>query len=121
MALPGFKNMDVDGLLSLRDDIDRQLGRKRRELQQQLARLGIATGGGGPRRTGVRTSSLRGRKVAPKYRGPAGETWAGRGQRPRWLVALIKQGRKISEFAIAKSGGGRKKRSVAKKSRKKRR
>ena len=52
-------------------------------------------------------------------RGPAGETWAGRGARPRWLTALIKEGRKIDEFAINKSAAVRKG-AVAKKSRRKR-
>ena len=51
---------------------------------------------------------MKGRKVAPKYRGPGGETWAGRGARPRWLTALMKQGRKIDEFAINKSEAARK-------------
>ena len=43
-------------------------------------------------------------KVAPKYRNPAKptETWAGRGQPPRWLAAELKKGRKLAEFAIAK-------------------
>ena len=48
------------------------------------------------------SGSLRGRKVAPKYRNPhnPGETWTGRGMKPRWLVELIEQGRDMQEFAI---------------------
>lgn len=38
--------------------------------------------------------------VAPKYRGPGGETWSGRGLTPRWLSALIAQGKSKEEFAI---------------------
>ena len=38
--------------------------------------------------------------VAAKYRGPNGESWTGRGLAPRWLSALIAQGRKKEEFAI---------------------
>ncbi len=47
-------------------------------------------------------SKLAGRKVKPKYRNPANksETWAGRGKQPRWLVAAIKGGKKIQDFAI---------------------
>jgi len=41
-------------------------------------------------------------KVAPKYRGPDGETWSGRGLSPRWLVALEKQGKKRDSFLIKK-------------------
>jgi DNA-binding protein H-NS len=41
-------------------------------------------------------------KVAPKYRNPANpkETWAGRGQQPRWLAAETARGRKLEEFLI---------------------
>jgi DNA-binding protein H-NS len=38
--------------------------------------------------------------VAPKYRGPNGETWSGRGLTPRWLATLVAQGRKKEDFAI---------------------
>jgi DNA-binding protein H-NS len=49
---------------------------------------------------GGRRSAMKARTVPPKYRGPGGETWAGRGARPRWLAALLKEGRKLEEFAI---------------------
>jgi len=114
-----LKTMDVEALLSLRADIDKRLGQKRNELEQQLSRLGSETNGRAARAWG-RRSSMKGRKVAPKFRGPGGETWAGRGARPRWLAALIKQGHKLEEFAINKSAAARKV-SVAKKSRRKRR
>ena len=39
--------------------------------------------------------------VAAKYRGPNGETWSGRGQAPKWLAALVAQGRKRDEFLIS--------------------
>lgn len=38
--------------------------------------------------------------VAPKFRGPNGEVWSGRGLMPRWLSALVAQGRNKAEFAI---------------------
>ena len=38
--------------------------------------------------------------VPAKYRGLDGETWSGRGLTPRWLAALVKQGRAKEEFAI---------------------
>ena len=42
-------------------------------------------------------------KVAPKYRNPdnPAETWAGRGQQPKWLASRIAQGRKLEDFLIA--------------------
>lgn len=39
-------------------------------------------------------------KVAPKFRGPGGETWSGRGLMPRWLSTLVEQGRSKEEFSI---------------------
>lgn len=39
-------------------------------------------------------------KIAPKYRDEAGNTWTGRGLKPRWLTAALAAGRKIEEFAI---------------------
>jgi DNA-binding protein H-NS len=58
-------------------------------------------------------SALKGMKVPPKYRSSSGETWAGRGARPRWLVAAIKGGKKLDDFLIDKSArkGRRKRRS----------
>lgn len=47
-----------------------------------------------------RASNLTGKKVAVKYRDGDGNTWTGRGNRPRWLAAALAAGRKIDEFAI---------------------
>jgi DNA-binding protein H-NS len=111
--------MDVDALLALRADIDKRLIQKRSELEKQLSRLGAESGGAARNsRTGLaRRSALKGRKVPPKYRGPGGETWAGRGARPRWLSALIRQGRKLDEFAIDKALVARKGRKARRKKR----
>jgi DNA-binding protein H-NS len=120
MPARSLKGMDVDALLSMRAEIDKKLEEKRSELEKQLSRLGIESNGrlalSGAGRG--RRSAMKGRKVSPKYRGPGGETWAGRGARPRWLAALLKQGRRIEEFAINTAATARK-RVVAKKSRRK--
>ena len=50
--------------------------------------------------TGRATGAV-GAKVPAKYRGPAGETWSGRGKQPRWLAALVAEGRTPAEFLIA--------------------
>ena len=40
-------------------------------------------------------------KVAPKYRNPAtGDTWSGRGLKPRWLAAALADGKSITDFAL---------------------
>jgi DNA-binding protein H-NS len=45
-------------------------------------------------------SKAAGSVVAPKFRGPKGETWSGRGLMPRWLSALVAQGKTKEDFAI---------------------
>ena len=49
-----------------------------------------------------KSSKLKGKKVAPKYRNPANktETWTGRGRKPLWIIALLKSGKKPEDFAI---------------------
>jgi DNA-binding protein H-NS len=89
--------MNVEALLKLRAAIATVLSYKRQELETQLRRLGLD----GHARRAPRTS-LKGVKVAPKYRSPNGETWAGRGAMPKWLAALKKEGHKPEEFLIAK-------------------
>jgi DNA-binding protein H-NS len=108
MAKVSLANMDVDALLELRGDVERTLAERGRELERQLAALGLggAKRGRPPGKPG-RTSTMKGVKVAPKYRGPGGETWAGRGATPRWLRALLDEGHSIEEFAIGKKGGKR--------------
>ena len=110
MAKTSLTSMSVEALLKLRDDIGDVLSRKAGQLQSQLAALGdggwIASG---KKADGRRTSKMKGRKVAPKYRNPKNrsETWAGRGAMPRWLAAEIKKGKKREDFAIDKSAAKR--------------
>jgi DNA-binding protein H-NS len=100
------KDMDLDALLTLRADLDHMLTERSRDLQRQLALLdGHKDLEGGEGRGRRRISAMKGVKVPPKYRGPEGETWAGRGATPKWLTTLIKQGHSIEDFAIARKGG----------------
>jgi DNA-binding protein H-NS len=89
-----LKGLNAQALLNLRKQIDQRLLELRAELEKQLAALdGQAKG--------TVSSSLKGRKVPPKYRSRSGETWAGRGAKPRWLVAAMKKGKKLDDFLIA--------------------
>lgn len=48
-----------------------------------------------------RASSRSGGKVAAKYRNQeTGETWSGRGLKPKWLSAALAAGRSLQEFEI---------------------
>ncbi len=40
-------------------------------------------------------------KVAAKFRNPAtGDTWSGRGLKPKWLTAALAGGAQLSDFAV---------------------
>lgn len=68
------------------------------EIRQKMAEYGLTAAdlGGTTRR-----SAARGSKVAPKYRNQmTGETWTGRGKRPRWLAQEIANGKSLEAFMI---------------------
>src|SRR5262249_38424860 len=99
-AKVNLSGMTVEALMDLRERVDGLLSERRAELEQQLERMGVI---GGRRVVRRGRSALKGKKVPPKYWGPSGETWAGRGARTRWLVAAIKGGKKLEDFLIDKS------------------
>jgi DNA-binding protein H-NS len=123
--------MSMPELQELREQLLAVLARKikiqREALQCQIAALSRldATVSSGPpsrdtapaKRANGRVSPLKGRSVTPNYRDPANSsnTWAGRGQAPRWLTAYEQQSRRRDEFLIgatqaATTKGRRKKR-----------
>ena len=132
---PKLDDMSMPELLKLREQIQAALASKREELQRQIDQLStldvagasnVSVGSRGrrarvaapSRRANGRAHPLKGRTVAPKYRDPENpsQTWAGRGQAPRWLTAYEQQGRKRDEFLIgateqAPSKGRRRKRA----------
>ena len=100
MPKVSLSGMTVEALMDLRKRVDEMFLEHRAELQMQLERMALV---GGARVVRGGGSPLRGTKVPPRYRSPSGETWAGRGARPRWLVAAIKGGKKLDDFLIDKS------------------
>jgi DNA-binding protein H-NS len=110
MPKVNLSGMNVEALMDLRRQVEERLVEHRAQLEKQLERMGRAITG--PRIVRGGRSALKGMKVPPKYRGPSGETWAGRGERPRWVVAALKGGKKLDDFLIDKSAGkGKKRRS----------
>ncbi|WP_375413677.1 H-NS family nucleoid-associated regulatory protein [uncultured Bradyrhizobium sp.] len=97
MPPTNVKNLSVSQLLAMRADIDKLLQSKKTELQSQLAQIG------GDGRMVRKAGSVKGTKVAPKYRHPkTGETWSGRGGTAGWLAQEIKAGKKREDFLIVK-------------------
>jgi DNA-binding protein H-NS len=105
MRKMALKTMSVAKLQDLKVKVEAAITEKvsarRHELESELSKLDKYAGGGRRGRPAGR-GGPRG-AVAPKYRNPENpsETWAGRGLKPRWLVAAMKGGKKIEDFAIA--------------------
>ena len=99
-----LKSMSISRLTDLRQRVEGTLASKvidqRRALESELAKLSRFQGAKTPRKSGS-GFGVRGR-VAPKYRNPQNpdETWAGRGLRPKWLIAAIKGGKSADDFLI---------------------
>ena len=100
-------SMSVDEMWQLHEEISRvlsvRLTSEKRELERRLEQLrrekqapstDFKEVAGAPRRKYPR--------VYPKYQNPQqpSETWSGRGKTPRWLVAALKTGHKLEDFAI---------------------
>src|SRR6185437_8333211 len=105
-----LRTLSLDELVDLKYELTelilKEVGAQRARLEATVAALGDGTvsSGGGKRRGRPpgSGSKLKGRKVPAKYRNPQNrsETWAGRGGRPRWLVAELKKGKKLESFTI---------------------
>ena len=97
-----IQKLDTDQLWDLHAEMTEVLERRVRQeklrLEQRLKILGVS---GATRRPYP--------PVLPKYRNPEypSETWAGRGKRPRWLVAQLRAGRRLDEFRIQSRDGKR--------------
>jgi DNA-binding protein H-NS len=80
-------------------EIELRGAKERARLIDAIARLGSRAKS---TTQSARSHALKGRKLPPLYRNPENrsETWAGRGNRPRWLVAGLKRGKKLTAFAI---------------------
>ena len=87
--------MSTDDLWSLHVEVSQSLQQRiqqeKLQLEERLKRLQAPVPGRRPYPP-----------VLPKYCNPdrPSETWAGRGKRPRWLVAQLKSGRRIEDFRI---------------------
>jgi DNA-binding protein H-NS len=98
--LPKKSSLDTlsnRALCKLRDEIAEELKSRAQSLKREIDQLvGPTSFANGEHRGGPR----KGHKVAPKYKGPHGEVWSGRGLKPRWLTAAISKGRRLDEFLI---------------------
>ena len=105
-----FKSKSIDELWAWHMEITAALARKisseKKQLEQRLEKLRLVEGTARRQRRPYP-------RVFPKYRNPdkPSETWAGRGNRPRWLTAKLRTGRTLDDFRIQKASD-RKRRST---------
>jgi DNA-binding protein H-NS len=86
-----IKNLSIEALASLRDEVSKLLGEKvagkQRELEAEITRLsGLAS-----------KSGAAGSKAKPKYRKGSDE-WSGRGSQPGWVKAHLEAGGTLEEL-----------------------
>jgi DNA-binding protein H-NS len=110
--------LSVEALFKLRDDVTAALSRKADAIKKELSSLGSDYAEVG-RIAVYGRKSLKGRKVAAKYRDPkTGQTWSGRGAPARWITAYEKQGKKRDLFLVGKPAAKKAAKRAAKKARK---
>ena len=101
--MKALKQMSSRELLTLKTKVEQVILRRDEKARRDLVRMveGLRSG----RRTAAAVGEphpLKGRKLKPKYRNPAdkSQTWAGRGNQPRWLKAELKRGKKLTAFLV---------------------
>ena len=111
MAKLNLKSMSVFELIDLRSKVETVLSAKvseeRAVLESRLDSLSRL----GDKRARRPGHVLAGKKIPPKYRGPNGELWTGRGLKPRWLAEALDKGKKIENFLISRGDRGKKSRA----------
>lgn len=104
-----LQHMSEDQLQSMIRNAQRMLEEKqkgkRQEVIAEIRRLAASAGLEVTITTaeGGKVKSVRkGSRVEPKYRNPNDydQTWSGRGVKPKWLKALVDQGRDQNDFRI---------------------
>jgi DNA-binding protein H-NS len=109
-------SMSVDEMWQLHEEISRvlsvRLTSEKRELERRLEQLrrdkqvpSLKSAGG--MKDAARAPRRKYPRVYPKYQNPQepSETWSGRGKTPRWLVAALKTGHKLEDFALSSPVG----------------
>ena len=99
------KSMTFDKLLMTKGKIEAEIelrsAKERSRLIKAIGELRSVAAAKSATALQTRPHVLKGKKLPARYRNPKNrkETWAGRGNRPRWLVAALKGGKKLESFA----------------------
>lgn len=99
----------LSDLLAQKAALEQQIADMQREqrsdavekVRSLMTEHGLTVADLGGRATSTKRAGGGGGKVAPKYRNPAsGETWSGRGLKPRWLASALESGKTLEDFTI---------------------
>jgi DNA-binding protein H-NS len=105
MKSDGFRSMSTDELWAFHERVASELTQRivteKATLEERLRKLQSPGEDAKPERDRRPYP-----KVLPKYRNPKnpGETWSGRGKRPRWLAKRLGAGSNLDDFLINRPG-----------------
>jgi DNA-binding protein H-NS len=99
VAQSSLDTLSNQALCKLRDEIAEELKRRAESLHRQIDQLVGPTSSANIEH---RSEPRKRRKAAPKYKGPNGENWSGRGNKPRWLTIAMIEGKQLDDFLIDK-------------------
>jgi DNA-binding protein H-NS len=109
VRLPNVDGLSLSDLNELQARVNKAIQAKKDgakvETLQKLKALAVAEGFSldellGKGSVGRRQRSDKGVKLRPKYMGPNGETYTGRGPTPKWLRTLERKGEKREKFLV---------------------
>ena len=102
--------MTLDELLEQKADLDRQIAQARSEFKAKAIAevralmfshgLTVADLAAIAKRPAKGASDAPRRSVATKFKDAEGNSWSGRGLKPKWLTAALAAGKKIEDFAV---------------------
>ena len=107
--MKSIKSMTFKELIKTKVEIEatiysRMQAEQGRQLKKAMSEIGtVASARAGGNYGSRGRHALKGRKLPVRFRNPKNrkETWAGRGLKPRWLVAALKgKKNKLADFAV---------------------
>ncbi len=101
--------MALADLLKQKADLERQIASAQAESRAKaiadvralMAEYGLTVVDlAGVQRKVARAAAVTRSPVAAKYKDDQGNSWSGRGLKPKWLTAALAAGKKIEDFAV---------------------
>ena len=98
----------LDQLIAQAQKLNQQISELRKsersraiaEIQQIMATHGLTPQDLADASKSSKRSGLIGKPVAAKFADGNGNSWSGRGLKPRWLTAALNDGKKLEDFAV---------------------